>query len=188
MTENKKVELSAVLEEETMLIKANFKGNESLLKAMRNLFFGFELTEIEKNQIRSTFTNSKLKEVVRKKILPMFEDTKELGIGLAADFWLDVEKEILGAGIQAIEQRIRSKQMVFEMVNKAIGLLENPDDSMKLQYQPDMALDPLQIGLLARSLYIRTIGQGLSLIKLIADQEDKTAEKIEETRKKDSTK
>lgn len=188
--ENKTLQLSAVSKKQTDLIKANFKGNDFLLKAVRNLFYGFALTEMEIDVIKKTFSgNSELCGVVRKKIFPLFEDTIDLDTGLAADYWLDVEKDILGAHSSAIYQRISSKQMCFDMLEQAIGLLENPTGTkVDMSYAPNLATDEWQVKLLARSLYIRTIGQGLALIKIIADQVEQTSAEIAKKKALNSTK
>lgn len=190
MTNTKPVQIS-LPEQQVNLIKATFKDNEYLLKAMRNLFFGFPVSEEEKTLIKGTFSgNTELKEVVRKKIYPVFSDTIDLAVGNMADYWLDVEKDILGAFPDAINQRVSSKQQVSEMLAQAITLLENPDGTkVDLSYNPKLLMnDPLQINLLARSLYIRTIGQGLTLIKMIADMKEETVEEKKKRIQADSSK
>lgn len=191
MTETKPASQLATTDKQADLIKSVFKENEFLLKAMRNLFFGLTMTQTETDIIKSTFgSNPELRSIVRKKIYPIFsEDTLDLPTGLVADFWLDIDKDLLGASRDAIYQKVHSKQRVSEMLSDAIALLENPDGKkINLSYNPNTIIDELQVSLLARALYIRTIGQGLFILKTIADQKVETPTAIQEKAKKNSTK
>lgn len=190
MTETKPIQMP-ISERQTNLIKATFKDNEFLLKAIRNLFFGFAMAEQEKSLISNTFAgNPELRDVVRKKIYPIFEeDTKDLTIGLYADYWIDIEKEILGAHSTAIYQRVTSKQKMLDMLKVAFTLLENPNGTpVDLSYIPNLMADEWQIGLLARSLYIRTVNQGLVMIKAIADMKEESPTDKAKRIAKDSSK
>lgn len=190
MTEHTKAEIVTTMQSHANLIKAAFKGNDYLLKVMRNIFFGFEVSKEDKALVKTTFASPLLYEVVRRKMCPIFSDTVDVELGGVADYWMDMEKEILGAFPDAINQRVFSKQQVLEMLEQALKLLKNPEEkSVDLSYNPKLSTnDPLQINLLARSLYIRTVTQGLSLLKLIANIEDKTAEQKLEQNNQNSSK
>lgn len=188
--ENKLLALSAVSQRQSDLIKKTFKDNDYLLKVMRNMFFGFDTSLADKKLISHTFSSDKeLRDVVRKKIFPIFSDTIDLETGLAADYWLDIEKEILGAHSTQIHQKIMSKQKCFDMLTSAMSLLENPNGTaMDLMYVPNLMADEWQVNLLGRSLYIRTIGQGLFILKMIANQKDESPKEEEIKKGKNSSK
>ena len=173
-------------EEEVKLLKQTFKGNENLLKKMRGLFFGFDLTKEEKDSIRSIFADKHLREAVRKKIYPLLSN--DAPIGSVADYWMGTEATVFGGHRDQITQSISSKEKVFEFLTRAISLLENPDQpKIDLVYNPQ-ADDDLKTGLLARNLYIRSIETGLNFIKMVADIENKTEKQVKDIMKKNSVK
>lgn len=191
-TKNEIVPQTYVSTDEAALLQATFKNNEILLTIIRNLFYGFDISKADKALVKKTFADSpKLVDAVRRKIFPKFEmDVSSMPTGLICDYWLDMDKDILGAHPDAIAQRVNSKQQVFEMLSSAMDLLINPDGKkIDLSYNPKLLVnDPLQINLLARSLYIRTIGQGILIIKMVADREDKTPAQVAIAEKKNSSK
>ncbi len=174
-------------EKDKEIIQATFKGNDVLLETMRKVFFGFDLSDGDIALLKTTFSNPAVKEAVRRKLIPNFVDTANLPIGVCADFWLDVEKEILGASSSAIYQRVMSKQGVLDMANKAMSLLDNPVEKMDLSFTPS-AVDEWQVKLLTRSLYIRTVGSCLSMLYTIANMKDETPKQVEEKKIKNSSK
>lgn len=176
-------------ERQVALIQATFKNNDDLLRIVRNLFFGLDLSESEKDLVKSVFNGKiELIETVRRKIYPVFElDMPNLPTGLLADFWLDMDKDILGAHTDAIYQRVNSKSEVLKLLNRAIGLLQNTDGEKIDLSLKSFEADPLQVGLLTRALYTRTVVHGLGLIKQIADLKVESEKDKKERMKKDST-
>lgn len=183
MAETKQISLN---EKDIALIKANFKGNDYLLKAVRSLFFGFELNEDDLNLLKSTFSNNDLKEAVRKKMFPKLSN--DVPIGQVADFWMGTESQIFGASTGAIYQAVQSKQKVHDMLVKAFDLLSNPQNGLiNLDYNANQAsADELQVGLLARNLYIRTVETGLMYVQLVAEQNQETDKETKIRESKDS--
>lgn len=174
-------------EKEVALLKVVFKDNDALLKSMLSLWFGFDISEAEKELIKGTFVDKDLREAVRKKIFPILSN--DVPIGEVQDYWIGVDQNILGQNRDTIAQIIGSKQQVFDMLKTAMVLLENPDAvKMDLTYKPSLVDDALQIGLVARTLYIKTIQNGLVMIKTIANLDPKTQEQVNEAMKKNSSK
>ena len=166
---------------EAELLKSVFKGNEYLLKVIRNLFYGFVVSDEDKKLIRDTFSGKKeLIAAFRRKVYPIFEiDVPDMPVGLLCDYWLDMDKELMGASNNAIYQRMMSKTRAMDMLEKSFALLENPDgEQVDLKYV-DSVTDEFRVALLARSLYIRTVGQGLLIVKMISDKADVTPEEQE---------
>ncbi len=176
------------IENEINLIRSVFKGNESLMKTMRKLFFGLDIAEDEKALLRNTFSNQPLLQAVRKKFYPLLTD--DTPIAFSGDYWLAAEKDIQGQHPDTITQVISSKEKVLTMLQYAMSLLENPDQpKVELDFNPRLIVnDPLQIWFLARCLYIRTIQQAFGQIAIVANTTDKTPEQIREQKFKDSTK
>lgn len=187
MTETKVPQLP-VSEKEADLLKATFKDNESLLKTLRSLFFGFDTTKAEKKLIKETFSDPELKLAIRKKMYPVLSN--DVPIGQVADFWMGVDQQIFGQHKDTIYQAVNTKEEVLTMLKKAMNLLDNPDgEKIDLEYTAKKyQLDDFQINLLARNLYIKTIETGLLFIKMTADQNIETPEQLEKRVKKDSVK
>lgn len=179
-------EINLARQKEIDLLKRTFKGNEELLKKMRALFFGFYLSEEDKKLIRDTFASEELKVVVRKSIFPILNP--DVPIGQVADFWLGTEQNVFGMMKDTIYQAVHSKQQVLDMLKKAMSLLENPDgEKVNVDFNPTMYLaDDLQVNLLARNLYIRTIETGLNVIKTVSESKEETPAQKEKRLKADS--
>ena len=179
------------LEAHVQLLKSVFKNNDGLLKIVHLLFLGIDLTDSEKEIIKSTFYGKKeLQFAIRRITYPVFEvDIRNLDIGTVADFWMDIDKELMGASRDAIYQRVQSKQLTLNNLEKAFKLLNNVDgEKIDLSYNADTSIDLLQVKLLARSLYIRTIVQAIGIIKQISNMEIETQKQKETRLKKDSAK
>ncbi len=175
-----------ISQKEAELLQRTFKGNEPLLKTVRSLFFGFDISKDEKEIIKTVFSSSEVKEAFRKKVYPILSN--DMPIGQVADFWLGSEQNLLGAHKDLITQVVESKQMVKTLLERAFELLNNPyGEKIDLSYEPSRFItDPLQTFLLARNLYIKTVEQGLLFVKLTAEQETKIPEVLKEKRRKDS--
>ena len=155
-----------------MLLKATFSENEPLLKTLRHLWFGLELSETEKSVIKETFSNKELVEAIRHKVYGL--NHFDTPIGQLSDFWVGVEKQIFGASRDTIEQAVQSKMLVLSMFNKAFDLLSNPDgEKVSVDFVPSM-VDGLQIGLIARNLYMQAIETALISTLTIAGKKDET--------------
>lgn len=173
-------------DKEINLLKATFAENESLLKTIRRLFLGGELTDIEKNVIKETFQNQELIEAFRHKVYGL--DNYDTPIGQVSDFWLGAEKQIFGASRDTIEQVVQSKAMVRKMFETAFNLLRNPDgEKVDTLFIPS-EIDGLQIKLLARNLYIQAIETSLLTVLTIAGKKDETLEQTLARLQRDSSK
>lgn len=176
-------------EQDVDLLKLSFKDNEPLLKLIRSLFFGFELSDAEKKIIKTSFANPQLREAIRKKTYPLID--KDVPIGHEADFWSGMENQIFSHPQDAIYQAVKSKQMVLDMFTQAFNLLADPfGKPMDFSYTSDsLVMDPLQTKLLARNLYFKTITVALATIKIIAQQkEGETPQEVAKRLNQDSMK
>lgn len=164
--------ISNINTEENKIIKSNFKDNDFLLKAMRALFLGLEVTDDEKSLIKTTFSDKSLLKIMYKKFLPTLD--KESAIGQVQDVWLGVEQMVFGSNKETIYQAVHYKKMALDMTSKALQLLENPNgERVNLSYDPNVNVsDELQINLLARNQYIRHVESQLMFLKVIAEQKE----------------
>jgi len=171
---------------EITLLKATFAENEQLLKTLRHLWFGVELKEDEKKTIKEIFANKELVEAIRHKVYGL--NNFDTPIGQLSDFWVGVEKQIFGANRDTIYQAVQSKLMVLDMFTKAFNLLSDPDgQKVDVSFKPSM-VDDLQVGLIARNLYMQAIETSLISILTIAGKKDETLEQTLKRLKQDSNK
>lgn len=172
------------------LIRSNLKGSEDILKTLRALFFGLETTEAERGAVTAMFKGKEeLQIAIRKKFYGKL--SKQAPIGNNPDIWAGTEQQIQGQHPDTIKQILSAKQKNFAMLDDAMKLLEDVD-AVKIEsvveYEPNFDKDPLGIELLTRNLYIQTIENGLSFIKIAIDLSEEDAKKIAENQKRDSTK
>ena len=165
------------------LIKQVFSKNPDLIKVMQALFLGFDLTDEEKQMIKTTFANDELYEAIRRRIAPHLE--KDTMVGQQSDEWAGLEEQIYGAHEGQIYQAVHYKKEAIKMAKQAMALLKNPDgEKINISYDPDLSIeDKMQIKLLARNMYIKMVQNQLSTIWIIAEQKEnenpqQTAERI----------
>jgi hypothetical protein len=162
-------------EREVAIIRKTFTGNETLLKSIRALLYGFEITPSERDLIRSVFSDKEVLKTFKGKVYPEFERDDTLPIGSIRDFWSGTENNILGASRDLIYQVIESKRVLKGLLDNAMLSLVNPDNKINIKYDGNLLNDELQVFLLARNLYIRTIETALDFINKIASQPVETA-------------
>ncbi len=186
MTEQKKLPQSLLVSDsEIALLKSVFAENDDLLRTVRNLFFGLELTQDEKTTIISTFANDDIKQLMKKRFLPSITN-KEAPIGQTVDMWVGVE--VRGKHPTEIFQLVSARKNQIEMIRQALALLENPDgDKIIVEFNPlEVKQDDLQIELLTRNNYISHIETQLIMIKVIAGQKEETVAQATKRMGKDS--
>lgn len=172
---------------ELNLIKATFSENEELLKTMRKLMYGQEISETEKAVIRETFANKELVEAVRHKTYGT--NNFNTPIGQLSDFWIGVESQIFGSSRDTIYQAIESKKIVFDMFTKAFNLLSNPDgEKVDISSEIDLNADPLGVKMIARNLFMKAIDGSLMSLLQIGGKKGETIEETLKRLQKDSAK
>lgn len=177
---------------ELLLIKSTFAENEDLLKAVRKLMFGAEVSLKEIESIKSAFSDPDVIDAVRHKVYGL--NNLETPIGQLSDFWMGAETQIFGASKDQIYQAVAVKEKVLGMFEKAFALLTNPDgEKVDLKVKsvlnvPVTEIDPLQIDLIARNLFMKAIDSGLFAIMTIAGKKDETLEDVLKRLSKNSNK
>ncbi len=127
----------------------------------------------------ATFKDEKVREAFRKKLYPII--SPDASIGEVADYWMSTDTEIIDKMPETIKQVVGSKQRCQNMLIQAMGLLHNPYGAIVDMTMDTIENDPLQISLLARNKYIRSVETALTFIKVIAGQK---AENVEQAKKR----
>lgn len=180
-----------IAEQDIDLVQKYFKGgDDALLKSIRALFYGFDITKGEKEAIKDAFKDPELLAFFKKRLLPDLD--RNSPIGIVQDQWLGMEQMVNGQHRDVIEQAICYKQGVIELTARAMALLENPNskDKIDLSYTPDIKKDPLAVKLMIRNQFIRHIDGQFSMILIIgAAKKSQVMDALEKIRKqKDSNK
>lgn len=167
------------------LIVANFKDNEYLLRVLRALFLGLEVSDDEKNLIRGL--SQEIKKVIREKFLPVLDRDGQMGI--INDTWLGIEESIRGVHQDTISQAVYSQQIANDMAEQGLKLLDDPNlEPPKLSYHPDnYKEDVMQKWLLGRNKYIRLVNNQLYVLAVLAEKKIETPSQVAKRIKKDST-
>ncbi len=174
--------------EEISLIKATF--TDELLKSVRAVMLGLDVTAAEKAQVKGVFSNPKIMDIMVRRFYPKLD--KDMPIGQVQDVWLGVEQMIYGESRDTIYQAVHYKAKALELTKKGLGLLVNPDrEAMDMDFVPPIGPMSdndvsLQVGLLARNQYIRHVESQLLFLSLTTKLPDETPEKASKRAKKDS--
>lgn len=169
------------------LIKSAFAENDELLISIRKLFFGVDISEDEKETIKSTFSNPELVDVFRKKVYGV--NNFDTPVGQLSDFWLGAETQIFGATRDTVFQVIESKKQVLQMFEKVFNLLNNPDgERVSVDFTPSSLVDDLGVNLIARNLYMKAIETSLLSLKALAGAKNESVEETVKRLQRDSSK
>lgn len=186
MTEQQQNQMP-VSEHEVEVIKRAFKGDEQMLKSMRALMLGLEVSDAEKQAIKKLFADEELYKIVCRRFAPQLD--RNAPIGQVQDMWLGAEQMVFGQMESTIEQAIQYKDLSIKMTKEALGLLRNPDGQrMNIVYDPTTLVgDTLGVQLLGRNQFLRHVEQQLLFLHLIAERKDETKEEQDKRNKQNSS-
>lgn len=163
---------------EKELLKSVFKNNEDLLLAVRNLFFGFELTKEEKDMIEGAFKDEAIRRLMRKIFLPELQ--RDIPIQQSVDLWMTVG--IDGKAPDEIVTLLTARAILIRLLEHVLEFrLEEPSD-LTINKDTDLAQ------LIARNQFIGHVELNLNIIRILANQEELSPEEQLERLKKDSNK
>ena len=167
-------------EKELKVIKDVFAENEPLLMLVRNLFFGLNLTEEEKKNIKESFKNPEIRRIIRKFIIPEFD--ADIPIGFSTDVWMSSVDGIKSNSPDILYPIFTSQIKWIEMMETALKLLEDPNGT-KVSLAVMTGLDPtdMYIQILARNNFVKAVETALVQIKTWAGTRN---ESVEDTRKR----
>lgn len=164
---------------EENLLKTVFANRDDLVLTVRNLFFGFDLTDSEKKTITTTFKGTSLRTLMRKIFIPELQ--KDIPVGQNYDLWQTQDvKEATEATFPLI---VQTKTRLLEMLERSLKRLEDIDsDSVNLEPQQDLSL------MIARNAYINYVDEQLERqIVMLANRKEESPEERAERIKKDSS-
>ncbi len=188
--ENKRQKVSQmrITDAEFEMLKSVFADQDELLKTVRNLFLGLEISEDEKKQISDIFgKNETLRRLMRKQFLP--EIQADLPIGQAIDLWMTID--LKDKSPLEIYHILQSRRLLIELIEKSLILLENPDsEKVSLSSWIGISEDErlLGVNLIARNTFISHIDQQLQTIKILAGVKTETVDETKKRLLQDSSK
>lgn len=173
---------------EIALIKSTFVENDGLLQIMRSLFEGLEVSQSDRELIKSIFSNNDLRNLIIKRFYPTINGDSP--IGQTVDIWLGPAVD--GKGLNEIREEIIIYNKFVKLLKKALALLDNPfGESVDLGVNIDsniMVEDPFFSTLLARNKFIKYIESQLVMLKVIAGQKEETPQQAKKRLEGDSNK
>lgn len=170
---------------ENNIIRDTFLDNLALLKAMRRIAFGLEVTDQEKNTIKTAFANDELCEAIRKRLKPELGDDDNLAF-IGYD-WAGTETLISNQTPDTITQVIAYKKVRQDLTAQALALFKDPfSGKIELNMKPSQT-DKMQSELLGEIQYVRHIQSQLNFLNVVAEQNRLSPIQKEDMAKKDST-
>jgi hypothetical protein len=169
-------------EEERKKIVSVFKDNDELLKSIRAVLLNLNPTGADVVAVRGL--GPEVKKIIKDRFLPELD--KETPIGQIKDSWLGAEQMIFGQHRDAIAQAVGYKGMAIKMTREALKLLDGEDGPVSVNFNPDIANDPLGIKLMARNQFIRHVESQLFALHVIANQKQETPVQAAKRAHKDS--
>jgi hypothetical protein len=180
------------LKDEIKLFKEHFSGQEGVLKSMRSLLIGLEVSEVEKERIKTVCSNKELRTAIRHRIYQI--DTDDVPLGQMNDMWMGLDARLQGASIDAIVQAIKIRTKLIALFGKIESYLEDPFQA-KVDLKVDanvlehtMNFTESACDIMARNMYIKSVDMVLAIVSGIAGEKTETEAQALERIKKDSTK
>lgn len=120
-----------------------FRGEDALIMALRNLFLGFDLTETESALIENRLQNDKVREVIRKVILPELDPV--IPVGQNMDLWMTTD--ISEANSETFELIYETKQILIAMIETSLEKLRDlRNPGVDLTPRKDLAFLKARLG------------------------------------------
>ena len=170
------------------VIKAFFKDEWISLTIVRDLFFGFTISEFEKGVVRG-FT-ADLKKTLKKIFCPELSKDNPIGSAESADLWSGVP--ILQIPFDMQVQNLKAQRTFLEMMKTAVKLLDDPDgEKVDLDVvipEDEAGQKEAVIKTIAHQWYVRLVEQQLIILNTFAYQTEETPTEMENRLKRDSMK
>jgi hypothetical protein len=179
------------LKEEIKLFKENL-GSEAMLKSVRSLLLGLEISDEQKKQIQAVFSNKTLLDIFRRRVNQRVTDDADLGS--ISDYWMQSTDKLIGGSGDIAIQTIKIGAKLINHVKKMEELLQDPFQE-PINFGVDfekidssVSFSETTCSLVARNLFIRSVDFVLRLILSLVQSPEETPEQTVERLKKDSTK
>lgn len=172
---------------EMSLIKSTFKDNDSLLKSIRKAMLQLPLNAIDLSNLK--LLNKDLLAILRKTFLPTIDP--EAPLTQVIDLWMTVS--IADKLPKEAYPHLIARQRLIEYIEQQLGYLENGNKFEKeIRFSDFINLDSgdydsIYANLTARNTMIQHTEQQLSVLQILAEQNE-TDEEIKEKQNKNSSK
>lgn len=181
------------LKEEIKLFKEYFSGQEGLLKSIRSLLIGLDVSDADKERIKSIFAKKEVRDIVRRRIYQL--DTDDVPLGAMNDLWMGLDSKIQGASPDAVIQAIIVRKNLVDLFTNIDSYLQDP-------FQPKIDLKITQeaievanadkvmeiaCDIIARNMYIKAVDMVLAIIHNLTQNKEETPDEAVKRIKKDST-
>lgn len=180
------------LKEEIKVFKEHFFGQEVLLKSIRSLLIGLEVSDEEKKRIQAVFSNQAVLTMFRHRIYQL--DTDDVPLGSLNDLWMGLDAKLQGASTDAIYQAIKVRTRIIKLFQQIESYLRNPfQEKIDLKVNFDVIEHSFNLAetacdIMARNMYIKSVDMVLAVIHSLTKNKEETPEEIVEKIKKDSSK
>lgn len=176
------IQQSRLSDQDKGLIRNTFYEREDLLLLVRNLFFGFELTEGERFIIQSSFSTPESRKVMRKVFLP--ELGKDIPIGQSVDLWMTIKVE---SDAKKDKDTIKGRTDFLVMQETALALLENPNGK-KVDLTMTIEDTKTATDIIARNTFISHVETQLLALRALANEKVESNEEQLAKKLRDSSK
>lgn len=171
---------------ELELVKATFAENETLLRTIRKVFLGGELTETQKSELKAAFEGkTELQELMRVFFLPIVRDETPLGMGL--DMWNGLQ--IAEKGVSDAMYLIKARKITIKVLDRAIDVLFSLKGTSGYETLLDECSDDeMYINIIARQSVSGHINQKTMELLTLAGKKTETADETVQRLWKNSAK
>lgn len=181
-----------MLKDEIALFKQHFSDQEGLLKSIRSLLIGQDVSEEEKKRIKAVFSNKDVLNALRHRVYQL--ETDDVPLGQMNDLWMGLDARLQGASIDAIFQAIKVRTRLARLFEKIELYLIDPfQEKLDLKVNLDVLehsfnLNETACDIMARNMYIKSVDMVLAIIHSLTQGKDETPEEVLARVRKDSTK
>lgn len=179
------------LKQDIKLFKENL-SDEGLLKSIRSLLIGLEVSDEQKKQIQAVFSNKTLIDIIRRRISQRVED--DASLGSISDYWMQSTEKLLGTSPDMMIQTLKVGATLNRHYKAMEALLADPflkPINFGVDFENvDNGVNPSETAcnIVARNLFIRGVDFVLSIVQTLTKHQEETPEQTVDRLKKDSTK
>jgi len=181
-------------DEELSLMKAYFKDNDEMIKAIRKVFLQMPLTAIDTEIIKGSFKDKKeIFTLLRKCFLPELDP--EAPTNQLIDLWLTID--IKDKTLEDLEIVFDSRELLIDLLEQQLKGLENIANGVEVDYKIKVkdltkfkgkSIKEKFTNLMARNTLITHTEIRLQELTVLALQTEETTADIQEKNKKNSAK
>lgn len=173
-----------IFDHEKATLKAVFGVRYELYILLRNILFGFQLTEEEK-KLAVVFNSSETLRVIKKILYPELE--KDIPIMQNIDLWMTKEFQHLetAADDKMFQKYVDTKKRFLEMVETGLKRVANPDlEGVNLDL---LTQEQDFVTVTARNAFAPYVEKQINVILALANSNEESPEEALARLKKDST-